>query len=95
MPELDGTWKVERVAGLLPPLVGVRKVIRDGRGGTKIGPLPGVPFDVHGLELRYRRPFARLVDVLEPDGDGFLGRATVFGRTYGRFRLRRETARPL
>jgi hypothetical protein len=89
MAALDGVWKVERVAGLLPPLIGVRKVIRDGRGETKVGPLPGVPFDVRGLELHYRRPLAALVDVLEPEGNGFLGRATVFGRVYGRFRMRR------
>jgi hypothetical protein len=48
-----------------------------------------VPFDVRGLELHYRRPLAALVDVLEPEGNGFLGRATVFGRVYGRFRMRR------
>jgi hypothetical protein len=48
-----------------------------------------MPFDVRGLELRYRRPFAAFVDMLEPDGDGFYGRATAFGRQYGRFRLRR------
>ena len=89
MSELEGSWKVERIDGLLPPLVGVRKVIRGGRGETKIGPLPGMPFDVRGLELRYRRPFAAFVDVLEPEGDGFYGCATAFGRQYGRFRLRR------
>ena len=27
MSELDGEWEVERVSGLLPPLVGVRKEI--------------------------------------------------------------------
>ena len=90
MRSLDGTWKVERVGGLLPPLVGVRKVIHGVRGRTELGPLPGAPFDVRGLELHYRRPFSALVDLLEPDGDGFRGRATLFGRELGRFRMRRD-----
>jgi hypothetical protein len=30
------------------------------------------------------------VDVLEPDGEGWRGRATVFGRTVGTFRLSRR-----
>lgn len=89
MPELEGIWNVERAGGLLPSLGGVRKIIRDGHGETRLGPLPGVPFDVVGRELRYRRPLSAFVDVLEPDGAGFHGRATVFGREYGRFRLRR------
>jgi hypothetical protein len=46
-------------------------------------------FEVRGLELRYRAPFAGLVDLLEPDGDGYRGRATFLGREFGRFRLRR------
>jgi hypothetical protein len=87
--QLAGVWDVERVSGLLPPLLGVRKVIRDGQGETKVGPLPGVPFDVRGLELHYRRPLSAFVDVLEADGDGYRGDATAFGRRYGRFRMRR------
>ena len=90
MHELDGEWTLEREGGALPPLVGVHKRIRDGRGWTAIGPLPGVPFDVRGLELHYRAPFTAFVDVLEPDGAGFRGRATAFGREYGRFRMRRR-----
>jgi ferritin-like metal-binding protein YciE len=42
-------------------------------------------------ELRYRAPLAFLVDVLEPRGDAYHGRATAFGRTYGEFELRRST----
>jgi hypothetical protein len=87
MAGLDGSWKVERMGGLLPPLYGVRKEIRGKRGETKIGPLPGVPFDVVGHELRYRGPLRVFVDVLEQDGEGFRGRATFRGREYGRFRL--------
>jgi ferritin-like metal-binding protein YciE len=87
MSELDGVWSVQRLAGLLPPLVGVRKRIRGTSGETTFGPLPGVPFDVVGRSLRYRAPFVGFVDELEPDGDGYRGRATFRGRTFGRFAL--------
>jgi ferritin-like metal-binding protein YciE len=89
--ELDGTWNVRRVSGALPPLAGVRKRITGASGETIVVGGRGVPFDVRGNELRYRAPFAFLVDVLEPDSDGFRGRATAFGRTYGEFELRRVT----
>lgn len=90
MPGLDGEWDVERVSGALPPLFGIRKRIEGTRGETALGPLPGVPFDVHGLELRYRFPFRSFVDVLRADGDGFAGVATFRGREWARFRLRRR-----
>jgi hypothetical protein len=92
--ELDGIWDVRRVSGALPPLVGVRKRIDGTRGETVVGGGRGLPFEVHGLELRYRAPLSFLVDVLERDGDGYRGRATAFGRTYGRFRLVRRMAPP-
>jgi hypothetical protein len=89
--ELDGTWNVYRTGGLLPPLYGVHKRIAGGSGSTRIGPLVGVPFDVVGLELRYRAPFAGFVDVLTPREDGsYSGRATFRGRTFGSFRLTRS-----
>jgi ferritin-like metal-binding protein YciE len=87
MPELDGTWDVRRTGGLLPPLSGVEKRISGNRGETRVRGLTGVPFDVVGLELRYRAPFNGFVDVLTPIDDGFRGRATVFGRTFGHFEL--------
>ena len=90
MRELQGRWRVRRTGGLLPPLVGVRKRIQGGRGETAIGPLPGFPFDVDGLRLRYRSPLRGLVDELEPDDDGFRGRATFRGRRLGTFELRPE-----
>jgi len=90
VPELDGEWNVERRGGLLPPLVGVRKRIHGNRGETTYGRLPGMPFDVVGLSLRYRAPFRGFVDELEPDGDGFRGRATFRGRQFGRFALTRK-----
>ena len=89
MAELDGIWEVERRSGALPPMYGVRKRISGSRGVTKPGRLPAMHFDVEGLRLRYRFPFAGLVDELEPEDDGFRGRAVLFGRELGRFALRR------
>jgi hypothetical protein len=91
MTELDGVWNVKRLGGLLPPMAGVHKVIRGGTGETKLGPLPGAPFDVVGLSLRYRAPFKGFIDELEPQRDGYLGRATFRGRVFGRFALERIT----
>jgi len=87
--ELDGVWNVERTGGFLPPLLGVRKEIRGDRGETKLGRLPGVPFEVVGLQLHYRRPLSGFVDVLEPAGDGYRGRALFRGYEFGTFRLTR------
>jgi hypothetical protein len=87
--ELDGKWDVRRSGGALPPMIGVHKRIEGTSGHTKLGPLPGVPFDVVGLSLRYRAPFRGFVDELTPDAEGFSGRATFQGREYGRFVLRR------
>jgi hypothetical protein len=92
MEGLDGLWDVRRLSGALPPLHGVRKRIAGGRGETIVVAGPGIPFEVHGNELHYRAPLAFLVDVLEQAGDGFRGRATAFGRTYGTFELRRVGA---
>ncbi len=89
MSELDGLWRVERTGGLLPPLPRVVKEIGGTRGETRLGRLPGVPFDVDGLTLRYRPPLLGLVDVLEPDAHGFRGQAMFLGRRYGTFVLRR------
>jgi hypothetical protein len=86
---LDGDWRVERVSGLLPPLLGVTKRIAGDRGETRVAGVPAAPFAVAGLELRYRAPFRGFVDVLEPAEDGFAGRATFRGREFGRFRMRR------
>jgi len=87
---LEGDWQVERTGGFLPPLIGVRKHIEGDRGSTSIGPFPGVPFDVVGTELRYRAPFRGFVDVIEPSSEGYHGRATVYGRQVGTFRLLRR-----
>jgi len=89
---LDGLWDVRRVSGALPPLIGVRKRISGTTGETIVFGGPGIPFEVRGNELCYRRPLGFLIDVLEPVGAGFHGRATAFGRTYAEFELRRVGA---
>jgi ferritin-like metal-binding protein YciE len=73
----------------LPPLRGCVKRIHGSRGSTEFPNLPGMPFDVHGLELHYRGPFAVLVDKLEPHNGGYRGHATLLGREFGQFELRR------
>jgi ferritin-like metal-binding protein YciE len=87
--ELDGVWRVERLGGALPPLHGCVKRIDGPRGTTEFGRMPGMPFEVRGLELHYRGPFAPLVDRLEPRDGEYLGRATLLGREIGQFRMRR------
>jgi ferritin-like metal-binding protein YciE len=87
--ELDGVWAVDRVSGALPPLHGCVKRIHGTHGTTEFPHFPGMPFEVRGLELHYRPPFAPLVDRLEPQNGGYLGHATMLGREFGRFRLRR------
>ena len=89
MGELDGVWRVERLGGALPPLHGCVKRIDGPRGTTEFGRMPGMPFEVRGLELHYRGPFAPLVDRLEPRDGEYLGRATLLGREIGQFRMRR------
>jgi ferritin-like metal-binding protein YciE len=89
MSELDGVWRVERVGGALPPLIGCRKRISGDHGTTEFSRVPGMPFEVRGLELHYRPPFNALVDRLEPQNGGYLGHATIAGREVGQFRMRR------
>jgi ferritin-like metal-binding protein YciE len=87
--QLDGAWAVDRVSGALPPLHGCVKRIHGAHGTTEFPRFPGMPFEVRGLELHYRPPFNLLVDRLEPQNGGFVGHATVLGREFGQFRLRR------
>lgn len=92
---LQGDWRVERVAGLLPPMVGVHKRIRGEHGETRIGPLLSVSFRLEGREgyvaLIYRPPFSMLVDELWPEANGsWIGRSTLCGRKFGRFRMIRS-----
>jgi ferritin-like metal-binding protein YciE len=93
MGELDGVWEVDRVGGALPPLYGCVKRINGTRGTTEFSRVPGMPFEVRGLELHYRAPFSAFVDKLEPrDDDSYFGWATVAGREYGQFTMRRLDA---
>jgi ferritin-like metal-binding protein YciE len=87
--ELEGVWAVDRLSGALPPLGGCVKRIHGNRGTTEFPRFPGMPFEVRGLELHYRPPFTMLVDKLEPQDGGYFGRATMLGREFGQFRLRR------
>jgi hypothetical protein len=93
MGELDGVWKVERVGGALPPLIGCVKRIHGTRGTTEFRFVPGMPFEVCGLELHYRAPFSVFVDRLEPSDGGYLGHALIGGKEYGQFTMRRLDAR--
>ena len=47
---IEGRLRVERLGGMLPPMVGVSKEIRGGRGTVRLGPLRGPSFRVrnHG-----------------------------------------------
>ena len=92
MSELDGVWKVDRLGGVLPPLYGCVKRINGSHGTTEFSYVPGMPFEVRGLELHYRPPFSLLVDKLEPQDGGYLGRATLAGREFGQFTMRRLDA---
>lgn len=89
MGELDGAWAVERVSGALPPLRGCVKRIHGSHGITEFPNFPGMPFEVRGLAFHYRGPFAMLVDKLERKDGGYHGRATLLGREFGQFALRR------
>jgi hypothetical protein len=89
--ELDGVWAVERVSGGLPPLIGCVKRIHGNRGTTEFPHVPGMPFEVRGLELHYRAPLSPLVDKLERADGGYMGHATLFGLEFGRFSMRRLT----
>jgi hypothetical protein len=82
---LEGDWRVERLSGLLPPLP-ISKHIEGTSGVTRIGPLR-IPFRVVGTTLRYRPPMQAFADELEASGEGFVGRATMLGKEYARFRL--------
>jgi ferritin-like metal-binding protein YciE len=92
MGNLDGVWKVERAGGALPPLPGCVKRIHGRHGTTDFRYVPGMPFEVRGLELHYRPPFNVLVDRLEPSDGGYLGHALIGGKEYGQFRMRRLEA---
>jgi hypothetical protein len=89
MASLEGTWRVERTSGLVPPF-GLSKRIANGRGWTLAAGVPVAPFRVAGTTLVYRGwPFR---DELAPEPDGsWRGRGVALGREFCRFRLVRVT----
>jgi len=96
--DLEGLWRVERVGGVLPPMVGVRKRIEGASGETRVGPLVGWPFGVErrgeGFALVYRPPFSAFVDEVRPGpGDSWAGRSLFGELELGRFSLRRIGAK--
>jgi ferritin-like metal-binding protein YciE len=95
MKDLEGDWRVERRGGFLPLMVGVRKRIRDDRGETRVGALPGWPFRVERSEGRvalvYYGPFSVIADELWTGAEGsWLGRSSLAGSELGRFRMIRD-----
>ncbi len=94
MDELEGRWRLERLSGVLPPLIAARKEIRGHRGKTQFGPLLEASFRVEEREdclaLIYRPPFSMLVDKVRKESEGsWLGKATLGGRAFGQFRMTR------
>jgi hypothetical protein len=85
---LEGDWRVKRLSGVLPPLP-ISKHIEGQSGVTRIGRLR-IPFRIVGMTLQYRPPLQAFADELEASGEGFVGRATLFGQEYARFRLVRD-----
>ena len=85
LPRLEGTWRVERVSGVLPPF-GLSKRIEGGSGWTRAAGVRVAPFDVDGQALDYL--LLPLRDELAPRPDGtWDGRGLAFGREFCRFRL--------
>jgi hypothetical protein len=82
---LQGSWKVRRVSGLLPP--GMTKEIQGDRGRTLLFGLHFGSFRIDGPRFVYL--FWPIVDVLESfaPGQPIIGRGTIFGVTFCRFRL--------
>ncbi|HWC32522.1 MAG TPA: hypothetical protein VG709_05275 [Actinomycetota bacterium] len=88
MAGLDGSWRIERESGVLPPF-GLSKLIAGEHGWTLVGGLPAAYFRVHGHTLDYLGWPIR--DELHPRKDGsWGGRGLMFGREFCRFRLVRE-----
>jgi hypothetical protein len=95
MRELEGEWKIERLGGLLPPMIGVRKRIHGARGETRFATLTLWPFRIERrtgfVTLVYSPPFSLLADELWPEADdSWLGRTVIAGLELGRFRMIRS-----
>ena len=86
-PALVGHFRVERTAGLLPPLHFSKRIAANGHGVTAVLGLPLFPFRVVAtsssrLELRYLSLPIR--DELTLTGDGWSGPGLVWGREFCR-----------
>lgn len=88
---LDGVWRVEREAGLLPPF-GLTKRIGGRRGTTLFARVPVAWFRVEGSVLVYRGLPVRDV-LVRVDDDTFTGEGRLLGRVFCRFRLVRKATR--
>ena len=93
MADLDGVWRVERVAGVLPPF-GLSKRVFGGSGWTLVGGLPAAHFKVRKEEagqavLDYLGWPVR-DEVLPLEDGSWEGRGLLLGREFCRFRLVRE-----
>ena len=95
MADLDGSWRIERESGVLPPF-GLSKRIFGGSGWTLLGGLPAGHFSVRKDDSG--RTVLDYVgwpvkDELTPREDGsWAGRGLLLGREFCRFRLVREEA---
>ena len=90
MPGLDGVWRVEREAGVLPPFALSKRIFGDS-GWTLVAGVPAAFFRVNGTTLEYVGWPLR--DVLTPRDDGtWSGRGLLFGREFCRFRMVRDSS---
>ena len=90
MPSLDGIWRVERKAGVLPPFGVTKRIFGDG-GWTLVGGLPAAYFRVRGHTLDYLGWPVK--DVLTPSEDGsWDGRGLFLGQEFCRFRMVRDSS---
>lgn len=90
MSKLEGRWRVERLSGMLPPMVGVSKEILGERGKTRLGPLLSLPFQIEKREdcIVFVYPSSMLVDEIRyASEDSWVGRAVLAGYELGRFRI--------
>jgi hypothetical protein len=83
---VTGTYRVERVSGVLPPW-GIGKQIRGDRGFTTVLGVPVASFTRVGDTLIY--DWLPVRDRLTRDGDGWRGEGIVGGVRFCSFRLRR------
>jgi hypothetical protein len=90
VPSLDGVWRVEREAGILPPF-GLSKRIFGTSGWTLVAGVPAAYFHVRGTTLEYVGWPVK--DVLIPREDGtWGGRGLMLGREFCRFRMVRDAS---